>query len=1036
MKRHIYYLFCALLLIASQANAQTKRVTGTVKDKSGPLPGVIVQEKGMASNGTSTDLNGKFALTLKGNSGVIIFKSIGYKSQEVTVGSNTTLNITLQDDAQSLEEVVVVGYGSQKKVTVTGSMSSVSGEAIRRNPSASLQNALVGQLPGFFSQQTSGQPGADGATFYIRGVSSFAAGASNQPLIVVDDIEFTYEQFARLNPNEVESISILKDASMTAVYGIKGANGVVLVTTRRGKSGKPGFNLRSETSFQQPTKFPEYLNAYESALLHNQAAANDGVAPVFNETALEAFRTGSNPYAYPDVNWKDVLFRDFSMQTRNNLDLSGGTEKTRYFISIGHLYQNGMLNNFGEKTDVNNNYFHKRYNYRSNLDIDVNKDLGLKLDLSGNIGQVNSPNYSHPNGSDKTVFYEYTNYLSLAPYSYPLYNPDGSFGYINSLYPSRYNLNNIVNRLTNGGYRRANENNMNFNTTVNYKLGFITKGLSAKGVAAYTSNYGYNRNITRDAGPSYIWNSNNDTYTSFPANTYRQQRYFLGYDAGSTQRFLTMQGSINYDRTFGSHHISALVLYNQRKDLKRGDTRNNNINFTSTNYIPFKYNGYSTRLIYDFRNKYLFQIAAARNGSDRFISYRSYDWFPAVSAGWNISEEPFFKNNIKIVNRLKIRGSYGSVGSDSGTDGNFAFRQTYTSNGSASFGLTHNNYNGILEGRLANEAVAWEKETKFDAAVEFDMFNSHLTGVVDYFDNERSNILTTRGTVSQVFGQILPWVNMGRVNNKGYEVELKYQNKVGKDFRYSVRGMYSVARNKILFRDEATPKYPWMAQTGMNVNSQLAYQWIGFYENDEDVQKSAKFGSGNKPGDLKYADLNQDGKIDEFDKAYVSTPANVAPVNYSFETSFGYKNFGIRVLFQGATDFVASAIAENVQFLGSNMLPVHQQAWTPALGNSAQYPRLSLQPGSNDARANMSTFWLSPGDYLRLKSAEVNYSIPASLIKKIRLQSASVFATGYNLFTWSKLYKRYSLDPEILSGSANLNYPPQRVINFGLSVTF
>ncbi|GAB2541218.1 SusC/RagA family TonB-linked outer membrane protein [Rufibacter soli] len=1042
MKKNLYYILFALLFVSNAVLAQNKAITGKVTDKSGPLPGASIVEKGQITNGTMTDINGNFSLPLKGSSQTLVISMIGYLPKEVNVAGQTSVTVLLAEDSKNLDEVVVVGYGEQKKVTMTGAVSVVSGEVIRENPSASLQNSLVGKMPGFFSQQQSGRPGGDGADFFIRGISSY--NGNNQPLIIVDDIEFTYEQFSRLDANEIESVSILKDASTTAVYGIKGANGVLLVTTRRGVEGKPKISIRTEYSMQQPTMFPKFLGSYESALLHNQARKNDAefngttYTPAFSDEAVEAFRTGSNPYFYPDVNWKEVLFNDFAKQSRTNLDVSGGTEKVKYFVSMGYLDQGGMLKNFGKESGVNNSYYHRRMNYRSNLDIAVNKDFSLRLDLYGNIGEINNPVMPGTQWGYNDPFYEYSSYLSLSPYAHPTYNPDGSIAYRLGLHPGRYEgPNSIIARLAYGGYSRNHENNMNLVSSANYKLDAITKGLSFKGTLSYASTYGYTRSMTRSTFPSYIWNPTTDTYTSYPNRTYRLQRFFDDYNAGGTTRVLTMQAILNYDRTFGDHHVYGLALMNQSSDI-RGGRR------SDLNYKPIGFKGFTGRLGYDYKDKYLFQLNAGYNGSPLFSSANRFGFFPAVSAGWNISEEPFFKDNITFVNFLKVRSSYGLVGNDRlGSGFSYYYEQVYTNGGSASFGTQHNNYGGIVEGALPNFDVTWEKEKKFDVGMELRFFKDRLTTNLDYFRNERYDILTYRsgaeGTVSDIFGQTSPPFNLGRVENKGYEFEMVWRDNIGQDFSYNLRAMYSVADNKILFRDEPQAAFPYQRRTGNNINTQMAYVWTGtFYESREDIAKSPKVEIGTaRPGDLKYVDMNSDGVINAFDRAYVGNPANVPPTTFAFEFGVGYKGFSLKSMFQGAKDFNVGGVAENIQFLGSNMQEIFQHAWTPELGNNAQYPVLSENMGISTPRGStVSTFWFIPGDYIRWRTAEFSYTLPTSFVQRMKLQNIRIYTTGNNLLTWSKIKDLYQMDPEIASGRDRITYPPQRVFNLGLSVTF
>ncbi len=1045
MKHLLFILLLALGARTHAALAQGRVVQGTVRDLQGAVPGVAVYEKDLTSNGTTTDVEGRYTLSLKGKSGVLIFRSVNYKLSEVQVGSRSTVNVTLESTDQSLDEVTVVGFGEQKKITQTGAVSQVSGKDIRENPSASLQNSLVGRLPGFFSQQSSGQPGADGAQFFIRGVSSF--NGNNQPLIIVDDIQYSYDQFQRLDPNEIESLSILKDAATTAIYGVRGANGVVVITTRRGKDGPPQITARVEGSLQQPTKLTKYLDAYQSASLYTQAQLNDGVTPRFTPADLQKFQDGSDPYGHPNVNWREVLFKKFSQQYRANIDMSGGSARAKYFVSVGYLFQNGMLKDFSSDQNVNNNYYQKRYNYRSNLDLSIAKGLNMRLDLYGNFAEVNIPNVGSPfNYND--IFYDYSSFLTLAPFAYPIYNPNGTYGYSTwQVSNASYNNNNVVGRLANYGYSRRNENNINAIFSPSFDLGVLSpalKGLSAKGTLAYTSNYAYARGNTRDTFASFIYDSSKPgddptAYTPRDPNVFRTRRFFLQYTPSSTARTLNLQAIINYDRTFGKHHVSGLALYNRTSNTAVSPSTDAAVR-AIYNFIPANFLGYSFRAGYDYDNRYLFQFNAGLNGSDRFSSSNRYGFFPAVSAGWNIAEEAFFKRAVPLVSQLKIRGSYGLVGNDAlGSGFTYYYQQNYvTSNGVSqpNFGTNSTPVTGIAEGTLANNNVTWEKEKKLDLGLEIGLFNQGLTASADYFNNDRYDILTVRGTVADIFGQGLPPVNLGRVNNRGVEVALGYQSPLSRNFSWFVRGNYSLAKNKILFRDEAPSRYTYQNFTGKSIGQQLVYESIGFYSQaditDSDVAKPA---NGAKPGDLKYKDLNGDGIINAFDRAVTGFPS-LPNTTYGLSTGVRYKGFSVSVLFQGAANFNVAAASEAIRAFSANLTEVHTQAWTPELGDNAQYPRLTLSPGISDPLSNPSTFWQISGNYIRLKNAQINYDLPSDFLRRIGIPSARVYANGTNLLTWTAADRLYDFDPEISLNTQRTIYPPQRIYNLGLSVTF
>ena len=1014
--------------------AQTRVISGTVSDKSGPLPGVSITEKANPGNLAISGTDGKFKITVKSNT--ILLKSIGYLTEETDVRNTNSVSVLMKEDQQSLEEVVIVGYATQKKVTLTGSVSSVSGKEIRQSPSPSLQNTMAGRITGFSSQQRSGQPGRDGATFNIRGVSSYTG--NNNPLILVDDIEFTYDQFSALNANEVESVTILKDASTTAIYGIKGANGVILVTTVRGKAGKPQITFQTEYGLNQLTKRPEYLDAYGSASIINTAELNTNAlnpnpsfVRTFSDQDLELLKNGTDPYGHPNNNWTEILLKNFAPQLRANFDITGGTERARYFVSVGYLDQGGQLKDFSE--DLNSKYYYKRYNYRSNIDLNVNKTLDVRFDLFGNVDEINTNNAS----ANSNLFSDIGRTAETAPFNYPIYNPDGSLGY--SLWQrnsSTRNNNNLIGRLMYNGYSRSFSNNINLATSATQKLDFITKGLSLKGTLAYRNLYSYGRNLQRPVSGtgfiSYIYDQQTDSYSFGQRdNVYRLTTPSLSYNAGSTSRALTFQGIINYNRFFGRHHITGLALYNFNSKTASGAAE--------YNFVPEVFKGFTSRLNYDYKQKYLVEVSGAYNGSDRFAENRRFGFFPAASLGWNISEESFIKEHVSVINNLKLRASYGLVGQDN-TGGVYAYKQSYTSgSGTGLFGVAPNNgFGTALEGTLGNDEVTWEKEKKFNLGVDFTAFNRKLSGTVEYFNNHRYDIITNRGTVSAIFGQNLPLVNLGKTNNKGWEAELGYNDKMGRNWNYSLKGTYSLAKNRVDFRDEANPLFPWQQQTGQSIGAALKYSWTGqFYTADEIADPSvAKPTVGGRPGDLKYRDLNSDGVIDDSDKSYFGY-TNLPNTIYGITLGLGYKRINITVLFQGAANFVASAQGAAIHHNASNALPIHLEHWTPELGNNAKYPQIYTSAMSQSPRDYYSDFWAIPGDYIRLKTAEISYTLSQKLAGKLGAKSVRVYTNGYNLLTWTKLDKLYSnLDPEVLEASADLPYPPTRILNMGLNVTF
>lgn len=1001
--------------------AQQRIITGTVKEESGGLPGASVLVKG-ENNGVSTDGDGNFRIKLTGNSNVLVVKSIGYLSKEIDVSGKTNVVVTLALDSKGLEDVVVIGYGTQKKITNTGAISSIKGDDIRQTPTASIQNSLIGRLPGFVSQQRSGRPGADGATFLIRGLST---PNDASPLIIVDDVEFT-QPLSELDPDQVETISLLKDASTTAIYGVRGANGVMLITTRRGKTGKPQVTLRSEFGFQTPTNQPHYLDAYDSAILLNQLNANDGDKPTYTERDLQLFKDGTDPYGHPNVNWQKTLTRNFTPEFRQNLNISGGVDKAKYFISAGYLSQGGLLQSFDDpNSGVNTNYNYNRYNFRSNLDVQATKTLSLKLDLSGAFNEINQPNIGGRDGKNN-IFYEISDYSQLPPWAYPIYNPDGSYG---GNADSRYR-NNVVGRIALSGYNRDFFNDITANFRAEQKLDMITKGLAISGNFSYNGRYQFWRTLTRDnaAGfPSYIYNPVTDTYTP-KNNTSRVAKYDLiyGTNGGNSYKRLNYLLSLNYDRTFGDHHVSALGLINQNSSTTgAGD--------------PNALRGITGRASYDFKKKYIAEFSMGYNGSNRFPQGQRYGFFPAGSIAYNLTEEDFFKN-IKFVNSLKLRASYGLTGSDKVNGNTYIYNQTYNSGGSYSIGESNTTFTGITEGTLGR-SVSWEKEKVTNIGLDLVMFKSKFNITVDFFNRDRYDILQPRQSVPDIIGVGLPPSNLFRVNNKGFEIDLGYNDNIGQ-VSYSLRGNLSYAKNTVLFADEPQLPYPWLSITGQPLGSVLGYTFIGYYTPDDITNPAiAKpvAASNTFAGDLKYLDRNGDGFITPDDRSVLPYP-NLPRTIIGFTPSVSYKNFSLSATFQSALQFALRGIAEQVVPLVNNFRDVHQNSWRTDNQENPSFPRMSKNMGlSTSHPANyVSDYWMRRGDYLRLKTMEISYRLPTAFLNKLGVTSARVYANGYNLLTWSlKDANIYQLDPENNSGQdGSAFYPQTKVYNFGVQVTF
>lgn len=1028
----------ALLCVAQVVLAQSRVVIGTVTDGTTPLSGVTVSDKSNPSVSVVTDENGKFTITLKNPAQqVLLFSSVGFQTFSQDVKGKTTVSITLQTSSTDMNEVMVVGYGRKKKITNTGAVSMISGAEIRQSPAASLQNSLVGRLPGFFAQQRSGQPGKDGSEFYIRGISSYNSSAS--PLIIVDDIEVTYDQVKDIDPNEIESLSILKDASTTAVYGIKGANGVLVISTRRGKEGKPKVNFRSEAGVQKPTIYFNFLPAYQDLLLMREKSLASKENPVgtypdlYSDEAIQKYKDQSDPYSYPDVNWIDVLTKKSSLQLRDNIDISGGTKNVKYFISGGYVYQDGMMKDFSKSQGYNSNYYYKRYNFRSNLDITATPSTNFRFDLSGRFGETNEPYIADANmsGGAWPIWRQIMSGV-LPSYGYPVYNPDGSYGAKGGL------AINPVGVLTLNGYERMYDNNFNLNVTGNQQLDFLTKGLSLHGTIAFTTYAVDYKSLYRNNFPAYDYNSATGEYTLYNTNKdlYRipvltSVNTKVDGTAPSTNKRINMQASLTWNRSFGKHNFNVLALYNQYSYTAAGNT---------PAYTPENFKGYTGRISYNYKEKYLLEMVAGYNGTDRFKASSRYGFFPAISAGWNISEESFMRN-LAFIDNLKIRASWGKVGSDQIGGYQYLYDEVYTRNSSTSynnsysFGETHVSSPYIYPSSLANNDVRWEMEEQKNLGIDLRMWKGKIAITADVFDRYRYDILDKPKSIPNYagLGSTLPAVNIGRVSNKGFEMEFTFNQRVG-NMAFFVKGNYTFAKNKILYSDEVAPAYPQLATTGRPIGQFYGYVWSGkFYRDLLDVDTSAAVdGYSVLPGALKMVDINNDGHVNAADRTAIGNP-NKPNTYYGFSVGFSYKGFDMSAMFQGTA---GSSFYTELFSLGVNVktMYIHQQRWTPATADDAAFMRLGEGGGLGGV---LSTYWLRSANYLRLKNVEVGYKLPASISKKLHVDNIRIYANGLNLHTWFKM-KIYNIDPENTSaGTTALNaYPQQKVFNAGLSITF
>lgn len=1002
----------------------TVKVTGTVKDTNGePIIGANVMVVGSAT-GVITDIDGNFTLNVPVGS-KLQFSFIGYKEQVVPVKKGISLNIVLEEDAQMLGEVEVVAYGVQKKVSVTGAISSMRGDDLLKTPAGSISNILSGQVTGISSVQYSGEPGADAADIYVRGI---ATTNNATPLIQVDGVE---RDFSQIDPNEIESVTILKDASATAVFGVRGANGVILITTKRGAEGKAKISFTTSAGVNVRTKELEFANSYQYASYVNMMRTNDGNEPLYSDEQLAAFRDHTNPLLYPDINWIDYCMNKAAFQSQHNISISGGTNNMRYFVSAGLFTQDGMFKQFNLTDDFNFDY--KRYNYRANLDFDISKTTLLSVNIGGRVESKRTPE----SGEDQNQLFRKL-YWAVPFASAGIV--DGKYIKTNADYVTKPGADGLESYYGKG-FRNQTTNVLNLDLVLDQKLDFITKGLSIKLKGSYNSSYSTTKiasssvatytPVVDDKGAITYKKSGSDSQTS-----YREGDYGKGRD-------WYMELALNYNRKFGNHSVTGLFLYNQSKRYYPGGTYD---------YIPTGYVGLVGRVTYDWKTRYLAEFNVGYNGSENFNPENRYGFFPAGSIGWIVSEEPFFAPIKKVVNYFKVRATLGMVGNDNYAGqrflylpGSYGYGQNNDHNGPGGFfGQNIGNAKpGAWEATQSNPYAKWETAVKQNYGLDFNILNDHLSVSADYFIEKRRDILRTPDYLPGILGMTLPAINVNKVENKGFEIQAKWNDRIGTDFRYWANFNISFARNKIVFMNEVEQNEPWMYQTGRRINSRSMYKFWGFYDETADLRYQEEFGipiSDHgitlQPGDAVYVDLNKDGKLDGNDATrdigFTDLPEYTAGLNLGFS----WKNFDFSMQWTGAWN-VDRMLSEFRQPLGDTqnkglLLYQYENTWRSSEDSyTAKFPRITATNRKNNFEKG-SDLYLINASYLRLKNIEIGYNFDFPFMRKLKLNSCRMYVNGYNLLTFTAFDWG---DPESRQ-SDRPNYPLTRVFNIGLKLGF
>ena len=1020
-------LTLTLVLLSIGASAQSGHsVSGNVVDSNGePVIGATVMEVD-TQNGTVTDFDGNFNLTVKSPKASLRISYIGYQSQTVAVNGSRTLSIVIKEDETNIEEVVVVGYGKQKKESVVGAIGQVSNKDLLQSPSGNVSQALAGKIAGVITTQSSGMPGDDDASINIRGRATFAGDGS--PLVLVDGVE---REFSQIAPDDIESISVLKDASATAVYGVRGANGVMLITTKRGKNQKPEVSLTANFQIQSPTRKDQYLNSYQSVQLLEEAYANDGMASEYSDDDIEMYRLsclgqldGVNALLYPNVDWYDEVLNSTAPAQRYNVSVRGGTQRMRYYVSAEYYNQESLIKNLSQDTyDNTSSPGYHRYAFRANMDFFMTKDLTLSINFGTRFEDRYGSNTSE--SSDYSEIFELLNHTPgwLFPVAYEVENGEET----QTLYGgSSVYQTNVVAALATGGYYKGSNTISETNFILDYKMDWLTEGLSFKGMVSFDYDSYYLKLFSADYAVYEL--NDRDNYTSIDAYTQYNTDGELEYSKESSTIYkLYMEAQINYARKFGKHDVTAMILYNQN-------------DYREDSELAKRYQGIVGRVTYGYDDRYLAEFNAGYNGSENFASGKRFGFFPSFSIGWRITQEKFMQK-FDWINNLKLRASYGEVGNDvysvDGVTQRFLYQATWSQiSNDYYFGTT--GQTGIYEAQYPNYGVTWERAHKYDVGLEFGFFNGMLTGTFDWFYEKRDDILTTYLTRPEWVGVVMAAGNLGETKNQGYEIELHHANHIGKDFMYTLGFTWSHAKNEIIDMDEPDSKTDYRKEEGHAIGQYYGLICEGFVtqEDLDDPDFPTSTYGDVQVGDLKYKDMNGDGYIDSRDETFIGY-SDLPENTYSFTLGATYKGWGLNVMFQGVSHVSRYYDSDAIYafYDGGKVKSIHLDRWDPSQSEAynlahAKFPLLHYD-SNNNHNYQTNSFFLKNGAYLRLKNVELSYTLPVKWTSQVGISNCRIYFNASNLLTWDHLDDL--CDPE--SNGSN-TYPVMKTFNFGVNVVF
>ena len=1043
-KSYVLGLLMILFLLPNAVFAQSLTVEGTVNDELGePLIGATVKVRS-SGTGVITDLNGHFRLTSVERGATLEISYMGYQSQTIKVDGKP-ITISLVPDLKDLDEVVVIAYGQQKKLTLTGAVSAVSGDELLKAPVANVANALQGKLPGITVVQPSGMPGGDEPVIRVRGTGTLN---SAEPLVLVDGVE---RSFSQIDPNEIQEISILKDASATAVFGVRGANGVILVTTKRGEAGKASVTVSASAAVQQISKFVDFADSYTYGKMWNYAAITDalptnqwpGSATIsdytpyadtgirFSQDVMEHFRTGDMPVTFPNTNWIDYLMKSAAWQEQVNVNVKGGTDKVRYFVSAGFMNQNSLFKTFSNNNDETFHY--NRFNYRANLDIDISKYSQLSLTLGGNV-----QNRTEMGNGEGFLF----RYLQGAtPYAGIGIDDQGRHVIADDNIVGPYDRDALSN-FYDLGFTKSSKNVLNLDLQYKLDMSFLTPGLDFRVKGSYNSDYTTQKNRQNGFGTGV-------TYVATLVDGKEVLRkenitWPIPYsDSRWGNRDWYAEASFNYNRKFGDHNVGALFLYNQ---LKRYYPR-------SYTDIPSGYVGLVGRVTYDYLSRYMIDFNIGYNGSENFAEGKRYGVFPSFSAGWIPSSEKFWEPIKNVVNYLKIRGSWGKVGNDNSNGARFLYlpgpwqfyQGSMTVNPQlrgANFGTSGNWLQAVRELSTGNPNVTWETASKFNIGLDAYFLQERLGLNLDFFWEDRKDILVSNAALLPAVTSLPSgYVNEGRVKNHGFELTMKWTDKVG-DFQYSISPSVAFARNKVIEMLEVPPMYDYLSRTGLPVGQRFGYDLFEFYQDGTEERYKAKYGVempdqviALKHGDAVYVDLNGDGIIDQNDQKPLGYTEN-PELTWSVNASLNWKGLDFSMLWVGANNTSRALNGYfRDQFGSTNTSALAQwvadNSWTED-NTDALLPRISFENRVHNNRDSRA--WIINSDYVRLKNVEIGYTINkpkwVPLFNYVRF-----YVSGQNLLTFADFKGN---DPEAPGQGIDFGqrYPMTRVYNFGVQVNF